>query len=145
MAPLGVRTKLARVHVLDHALAQRGDSLGCHRQLLSGMRLLAPPSSRQGASPATYDLAPGDNACRCARGRSLSRKRFSAMALSGRLLRCSKWSGIESSTDDAGGVFRHLPPSTPQKHQATENAAVVKRSLEPATAATNSTDHGRKE
>src|SRR5271166_4677314 len=80
MAPLGVRTKLARVHVLDHALAQRGDSLGCHRQLLSGMRLLAPPSSRQGASPATYDLAPGDNACRCARGRSLSRKRFSAMA-----------------------------------------------------------------
>src|SRR5271166_5968756 len=81
MAPLGVRTKLARVHVLDHALAQRGDSLGCHRQLLSGMRLFAPPSSRQGASPATYDLAPGDNACRCARGRSLSRKRFSAMAL----------------------------------------------------------------
>src|SRR5271165_6035829 len=81
MAPLGVRTKLARVHVLDHALAQRGDSLGCHRQLLSGMRLFAPPSSRQGASPATYDLAPGDNACRCARGRSLSRKRFSAVAL----------------------------------------------------------------
>src|SRR5271166_6590234 len=99
MAPLGVRTKLARVHVLDHALAQRGDSLGCHRQLLSGMRLLAPPSSRQGASHATYDLAPGDNACRCARGRSLSRKRFSALARSRGVLRCSKSSVIENAAD----------------------------------------------
>jgi hypothetical protein len=27
--------ELARLHVLDHMLTQRGDSLGCHRQLLS--------------------------------------------------------------------------------------------------------------
>src|SRR5437899_6439579 len=32
-----VRTKLARVHVLDHALAQRADRIRAHRQLLSWM------------------------------------------------------------------------------------------------------------
>src|SRR6478672_11309611 len=31
VASLGVRTELARVHVFDHTLTQRGDSLGCHR------------------------------------------------------------------------------------------------------------------
>jgi acyl transferase domain-containing protein len=36
--------------------------LGCHTQLLSWMRLIDSSSSRQGASPATYDLSPGDNA-----------------------------------------------------------------------------------
>jgi hypothetical protein len=35
VAPLRVRTKLAQVHVLDHALAQRTDSIRGHRQLLS--------------------------------------------------------------------------------------------------------------
>ena len=35
VASLGMRTQLARVHIFDHTLTQRGDSLGCHRQLLS--------------------------------------------------------------------------------------------------------------
>src|SRR6516165_2889332 len=30
VAPLRMRIQLARVHVLDHPLTQRGDSLGCH-------------------------------------------------------------------------------------------------------------------
>src|SRR6202040_2001567 len=62
VAALGVHTKLARAHILNHTLTQRGDSFGCHRQLLSWMRLLALPSSRQDASPATYKSLPGDNA-----------------------------------------------------------------------------------
>src|ERR1700736_1763654 len=61
LAWLRQRTKLARVHVFDHTLTQRGDGLGCHRQRLSWMRLLTPRSSRQGASPATHHLYPGDN------------------------------------------------------------------------------------
>ena len=61
LAWLRQRTKLARVHVFDHTLTQRGDSLGCHRQRLSWMRLLTPRSSRQGASPATHHPYPGDN------------------------------------------------------------------------------------
>ena len=56
---LRARTELARVHVLDHALAQRADSIGTHRQLLSGMRLTTPRSSRQDAPPAIDDLHPG--------------------------------------------------------------------------------------
>jgi hypothetical protein len=35
VAPLRARTELARIHVFDHTLTQRGDSRGCHRQLLS--------------------------------------------------------------------------------------------------------------
>jgi hypothetical protein len=31
VASLGVRTQLARVHILDHTLTQRGDSFGCHK------------------------------------------------------------------------------------------------------------------
>ena len=58
MASLRARTELARVHVLDHALAQRADSIGTHGQLLSGMRLTTPRSSRQGAQPAIDDLDP---------------------------------------------------------------------------------------
>jgi hypothetical protein len=34
MVPIGtVCTELARVHVFDHTLTQRGDSFGCHRHL----------------------------------------------------------------------------------------------------------------
>src|SRR5580693_5860867 len=38
MASLRVRTKFARVHVLDHALAQRGDGVRTHGKLLSWVR-----------------------------------------------------------------------------------------------------------
>src|SRR5262252_3713548 len=51
MAPLRARTKLARVHVLDHALTQRADRIRTHGQLLSWMRLKTPRSTRQGATP----------------------------------------------------------------------------------------------
>src|SRR5580704_3434303 len=66
MASLRARTKLARVHVLDHALAQRADRIRTHGQLLSWMRLTTPRSSRQGAPHAIDDLYP---ACR-PRGRA---------------------------------------------------------------------------
>src|ERR1700730_12722825 len=32
---LRARAQLARIHIFNHTLTQRGDSLGCHRQLLS--------------------------------------------------------------------------------------------------------------
>jgi len=35
VASLRARAELARIHVFDHTLTQRGDSFGCHRQLLS--------------------------------------------------------------------------------------------------------------
>jgi hypothetical protein len=38
MASLCSRAQLARLHILDHTLTQRGDSFGCHRQLLSWMK-----------------------------------------------------------------------------------------------------------
>src|SRR6516162_4991709 len=38
VAPLRVRTKLARIHVIDHALAQRGDGVRSHGKLLSWVR-----------------------------------------------------------------------------------------------------------
>src|ERR1019366_8544917 len=47
VAPLRARTQLASVHVLDHALAQRADGIHTHGQLLSGMWLTTPRSSRQ--------------------------------------------------------------------------------------------------
>src|SRR5450432_3722530 len=59
MAPLRPRTKSARVHVLDHALAQRADGIRTHGKLLSWMRLKTPRSSRQGTPPATDDLSSG--------------------------------------------------------------------------------------
>src|SRR6202047_2458478 len=59
MASLRARTELARIHVLDHALAQRADSIRTHRKLLSGMRLTTPRSSRQGDPRAIDDLDPG--------------------------------------------------------------------------------------
>src|SRR5215831_7054902 len=43
-------TEFPRVHVLDHAVTQRGGSIRAHRKLLSWMRLTTPRSSRQGAS-----------------------------------------------------------------------------------------------
>src|SRR5262252_1663742 len=59
MAPLRSGTELARVHVLDHALAQRADRIRTHRQLLSQMRLTTPRSSRQGTRTCIDDLPPG--------------------------------------------------------------------------------------
>src|SRR5215831_11114912 len=50
VASLCPRTKLARVHVLDHAPTQRADGIRTHEQLLSWMRLKTPRSSRQGAT-----------------------------------------------------------------------------------------------
>jgi hypothetical protein len=55
MASLRARTQLASVHVLDHALAQRAYNIGTHGQLLSGMRLMTPRSSRQDATAAIDD------------------------------------------------------------------------------------------
>ena len=64
VASLRAGTELARVHVLDHALAQRGDDIRIHRQLLSWMRLATPRSSRQSTPSAIDDLhlviAPAD-------------------------------------------------------------------------------------
>src|SRR6266446_2295919 len=51
MAPLRARTELARIHVLDHTLAQRADGFRTHRRFLSWMRLTTPRSSRQGTRP----------------------------------------------------------------------------------------------
>ena len=62
VASLRARTKLARVHVLDHALTQRADGIRTHGKLLSWMRLKTPRSSRQGVAPATDDLSPTDSA-----------------------------------------------------------------------------------
>src|SRR5258708_24192802 len=53
VAPLRAYTELACVHVLDHALAQRGDGFLGHRQLLSWMRLKTPRSFRQATPRAT--------------------------------------------------------------------------------------------
>src|SRR3984893_7975824 len=57
MAPLRPRAELARIHVLDHALAQRTDRNRTHGQLLSWMRLTTPRSSRQADRPATDNLS----------------------------------------------------------------------------------------
>src|SRR5215831_6925292 len=45
VAPLRARAQSARVHVLDHALAKRTDSIADHRRLLSEMRWITPRSS----------------------------------------------------------------------------------------------------
>src|ERR1700736_4605515 len=68
VASLRARAELARIHIFNHTLTQRGDRFGCHRQLLSWVRFMTPRSSRQGSSPATHHLSPGDNACRRAAG-----------------------------------------------------------------------------
>src|SRR5258705_259583 len=59
MAPLRPRAEFACIHVLDHALAQRADRNRTHGQLLSWMRLMTPPSSRQADMPAIDDLSFG--------------------------------------------------------------------------------------
>src|ERR1700730_1441201 len=74
LRPGNSQREFARVHVLDHALAQWADSMRTHGQLLSGLRLTTPQSSRQGASPAIYDLHSVRRARRKpARPRGLSR------------------------------------------------------------------------
>ena len=35
VSPLRARTELVCIHIFDHTLTQRGDSRGCHGQLLS--------------------------------------------------------------------------------------------------------------
>src|SRR3981081_642326 len=57
VASLRARTELTRVHVFDHALAQRADTFRTHRQLLSWMRFTTPRSSRQGDPHAIDDLS----------------------------------------------------------------------------------------
>jgi hypothetical protein len=100
VASLRARTKLARVHVLDHARTQRADGIRTHGQLLSQMRLTTPRSSRLGGAPATDDLSPRHRAHdRTPPGRRLSRKRFSALALCCRPGRCSKSSAIWGTPD----------------------------------------------
>src|ERR1700682_1181410 len=58
LAPLRSRTELARIHVFDHTLTQRGDSLGCHGQLLSWVRLMTlhPQDRRLPPLPSTSSL-----------------------------------------------------------------------------------------
>jgi hypothetical protein len=53
-----VLPKLARIHVFDHALAQRADNFFTHKQLLSWMRFKTPLSSQQVAPAAIDDLYP---------------------------------------------------------------------------------------
>src|SRR5215813_12196590 len=66
---LRARRELPRIHVLDHAMTQRGDGIRTHGKLLSWMRLTTPRSSRQGPPPAIDELYPG---CRVRRLVSLS-------------------------------------------------------------------------
>src|SRR6202023_3399029 len=58
VAFLRVATELARVHVLDHAPAQWADSMRTHGQLLSGLRLTTPQSSRQEPRPLSMISTP---------------------------------------------------------------------------------------
>src|SRR6516165_62445 len=67
VAPLRAGTEFAPVHVLDHAVTQRGGSIRAHRKLLSWMRLMTPRSSRQDAPAAIGDLYPARRARRLAR------------------------------------------------------------------------------
>ena len=69
VAPLRTRRELPRIHVLDHAVTQRGGGIRTHRKLLPWMRLTAPRSSRQEAPPPIDDFYPG---CRARRLVSLS-------------------------------------------------------------------------
>src|SRR3977135_4671598 len=50
VASLRMPAKLARGHVLDHALTQLAGGVGTHGKLLSWMRLTTPPPSRQGST-----------------------------------------------------------------------------------------------
>src|SRR6516164_7918739 len=53
VAPLRTRTELPRVHVLDHAMTERGDGVRSHGKLLSWVRLTTPRFSGRG-SPRRY-------------------------------------------------------------------------------------------
>src|SRR6202166_2050405 len=102
MASLRARTQRASVHVLDHALAQRADNIGTHGQLLSGMRLMTPRSSRQDATAAIDDLHPGHRAHnRAVRLSELSRSDL-VLWPRRRLLRDSNTSGIRGKADLPG-------------------------------------------
>jgi putative ABC transport system substrate-binding protein len=57
--PSACPPELARVHVVDHASAQRSDGIGTHRQLLSWMRFTTPRSSRQDSRRTIDDLHSG--------------------------------------------------------------------------------------
>jgi hypothetical protein len=59
VAPLRTRTELPRVHVLDHAMTQRGDGVLTHGKLLSWVEVTTPRSSRQDDPAAIDDLYPG--------------------------------------------------------------------------------------
>src|SRR4029077_5829270 len=83
VASLRARTELPRVHVLDHAMTQRGNGR-THRKLLSWVRLTTPRSSRQDAPAAIDDLYPGSRARRSPQ-RAIA-QRFSALALTERLV-----------------------------------------------------------
>jgi hypothetical protein len=115
VTPLRVRSQLARVHVFDHTLAQRGDSLGCHSQLLSWVRLMTPASSRQGASPATDHLPLGDSAQDEPHLATIA-KRFSALVES----RCGAVAVGRTYLFSASFVWRCLSGSavTPFPHPA---------------------------
>jgi hypothetical protein len=66
VAPLRARTELPCVHVLDHAMTQRGDDIRTHGRFLPWMRLTTPRSSRQDAHSAIDDRYPGSRARRIA-------------------------------------------------------------------------------
>src|ERR1700730_1674300 len=74
-------TELARVHIFDHALAQRADSIGRHSKLLSEMRLMTPQSSRQDAPSAIDHLDPDYCAQISRLPPQAIAQRFSAVAL----------------------------------------------------------------
>jgi len=79
VASLRTRAQLARVHVFDHTLTQRGDSLGCHKQLLSWMKVVTLHHQDRTLPPATPDLSPGDNPQARPHSAGIA-KRFSALA-----------------------------------------------------------------
>src|SRR5215813_10046994 len=89
VAPLRARTELPRVHVLDHAMTERGDGVRTHRKLLSWVRLTTPRSSRQNDPAAIDDLYPGSRARRSPR-RAIA-QRFSALAPKRRSTELADW------------------------------------------------------
>src|SRR5205823_2446955 len=79
VAALRVRTKLARVHVLDHALAQRTDSIGGHRRLLPWVRWIDTSILKTG-DLARYRRSLLVDSARAPPRRRLSRSDLDAMA-----------------------------------------------------------------
>src|ERR1700745_1854909 len=89
MAPLRPGAELACIHVLDHALAQRGDGVRTHGQLLSWMRLKhLDPQDRPHGPLSTISHVVTATAAGPPRPRAIA-QRFSALAhLSG--ISCSQ-------------------------------------------------------